>query len=103
MFVDTGLLRMGAEFSKSAGDIVKRGANEFSSTALPAGIFGDFDVAHDFHQALRSAHETQVTTMQSHYSRFEGLAEKAEVGAAAFAAQDEASKTALRAAGMDVD
>jgi hypothetical protein len=36
MFVDTDQLRMGAAFSRSAG------------------IFGDFEAAHGFHQALHT-------------------------------------------------
>lgn len=36
MYVDTDMLRMGADFSKSAGEIVKRGgAEQFASTTVP--------------------------------------------------------------------
>jgi hypothetical protein len=103
MFVDTDLLRMGADFSKSAGKIVKRGADQFASTPLPAGIFGDFDAAHEFHGALGRAHEAHVATMQSHHVGLSGLAEKANVGATAFVRQDEAGEAAVRAAGSDID
>ncbi|OBI72352.1 DUF2563 family protein [Mycobacterium sp. E740] len=103
MFVDTDLLRMGADFSKSAGEIVKRGAAELASTPVPAGIFGDFDAAHAFHNALGRAHEAQVATMHSHHAGLSGLAEKANDGAAHFVKQDDAGAAAVRVAGEGFD
>ncbi|MGE2688245.1 DUF2563 family protein [Mycolicibacterium pulveris] len=102
MYVDTDLLRMGADFSKSAGEIAKRGAEEFASTALPSGIFGNFDAANDFQSALGRAHEAQTALMRSHRDKLDSLAAKANVGAAAFVRQDEASESAVRAAGDDI-
>ena len=99
MFVDTALLRMGADFSKSAGEIVKRGADEFAATSLRAGIFGDFDAANDFHSALGRAHEAQAATMRSHHANFDGFATKAITGATMFDERDEAGATAVRSAG----
>jgi hypothetical protein len=57
MFVDTDLLRMGAEFSRSAGTIVQEGAARFAAAQLPAKMFGDFDAAETFHNALERADE----------------------------------------------
>jgi hypothetical protein len=99
MFVDSELLRMGADFSKRAGEIVRRGAAEFASTSLPAGIFGDFDAAVEFHSALGRAHEAQTATMRSHHTGFDGLAAKANTGAGAFVEQDDAAEVSVRAAG----
>lgn len=98
MIVDTDLLRMGADFSQSAGAIAQRGADKFASSSLKAGIFGDFDAAHGFHQALSNAHEAHVSTMQGHHSAFEALAGDAHAAAGIFQHQDETSGSALDAA-----
>ena len=99
MFVDTDLLRMGADFSRSAGTVAQRGAAEFASTSLSAGIFGDFEAAHGFHQALTAAHQVHSSTMDGHHVELEGLAEKATSAAATFHAQDQRAANDLTAAG----
>jgi hypothetical protein len=91
MFVDTDLLRMGADFSQSAGAIAQRGADRLASTQPTAGVFGDFDAAHGYHRALCRAHDSHVTTMQGHRAEFDSLAEKATSAAAIFMKQDETS------------
>ncbi|MGX9789763.1 DUF2563 family protein [Mycobacterium sp. MMS18-G62] len=101
MFVDTDLLRMGADFSQSAGAIAQRGADRLASTQPTAGIFGDFDAAHGFHRALCRAHDSHVTTLQSHRAEFDSLAEKATSAADIFMKQDEVSGSALDSAGRD--
>lgn len=102
MIVDTDLLRMGADFSQSAGAIAQRGADKFASSSLKAGIFGDFDAAHGFHQALSRAHEAHVSTMRGHHSAFEALAGDANAAARIFVHQDEASGSAIDAAAGDL-
>ena len=102
MFVDTDQLRMGADFSQSAGAIVQRGADQFASSSLPAGVFGDFDAAHGFHRALCRAHESHVTTMQGHRAKFDALADDANSAASIFCNQDEASSSELDAAARDL-
>ncbi|BBY44187.1 DUF2563 family protein [Mycolicibacterium celeriflavum] len=101
MFVDTDLLRCGADFSGSAGEIAQRGANQFASAQLTAGIFGDFDAAHGFHRVLCRAHVVHVTTMRGHRAELAALSEKANSAVALFVKQDEASESALNAAGRD--
>lgn len=103
MFVEPELLRMGADFSMSAGEIVRRGADEFASTSIPAGIFGDFDAANDFHTALGRAHEVHTATMHSHHASFDGFATKVNIGAAAFVNQDEAAEASVRVVGDNID
>ncbi len=98
MIVDTDLLRMGAEFSQSAGAIVQRGADKFASTPVKSGVFGDFDAARGFHQALCRAHDVHVSTMNGHRTAFEALASDANTAAAIFQHEDEASGSALHAA-----
>jgi Protein of unknown function (DUF2563) len=99
MFVDTDLLRMGADFSRNAGTIAQRGAAEFASTQLSAGTFGDFEAAHGFHQAVTAAHQVHSSTMDGHHVELEGLAEKANSAAATFHAQDQRAANDLTAAG----
>jgi hypothetical protein len=101
MFVDTDLLRMGADFSQSAGANAQRGADRLASTQPTAGIFGDFDAAHGFHQALCRAHDSHVTTLQGHRAEFDSLAEKATTAAAVFTKQDQTSGSALDSAGRE--
>lgn len=99
MFVDTDLLRMGADFSRSAGTIAQRGAAEYASTQVAAGIFGDFEAAHGFHQALTVAHQLNSSTMSGHHVELEGLAEKANSAATTFHAQDQQAADDVTAAG----
>ena len=99
MFIDTDLLRMGADFSRSAGTIVQRGATEFASTQLTAGIFGDYEAAHGFHSALTAAHQVHASTMASHHVELERLAEKANSAATIFHAQDQQAAVDVTAAG----
>jgi hypothetical protein len=101
MLVNTDLLRMGADFSQSAGVIIQRGADQLASTQPTAGIFGDFEAAHGFHLALSHAHDRHVTTMQGHRAHFDALAEKATSAAAIFMKQDETSGSALDSAGRN--
>jgi hypothetical protein len=102
VIVDTDLLRMGADFSQSAGAIVQRGADTFASSSLRAGAFGDFDAAHGFHRALSRAHEAHVSAMHDQHSAFEALAVDANAAASIFVHQDEASGSALDAAAGDL-
>lgn len=99
MFVDTDLLRMGADFSRSAGTIAQRGAAEFASMQVGAGIFGDFEAAHGFHQALTAAHQVHSSTMAGHHVELEGLAEKANSAATTFHTQDQQAADDVTAAG----
>ncbi|MGE2832710.1 DUF2563 family protein [Mycobacterium sp. SMC-4] len=100
MFVDTDLLRCGAEFSGSAGQTARRGAERFAATELTTGIFGDFDAAHGFQRALRRARQTHVSAMEAHGAGLEVLAEKANSAAAVFVRQDDANGSTLESAGL---
>ncbi|WP_083452831.1 DUF2563 family protein [Mycolicibacterium goodii] len=99
MFVDSALLRMGAGFSRSASEIAKDGAAELSETVLPAGIFGDFEEAHAYHNSLTRAQEGHVDTLRAHCTELALLSEKADTAAATFVAEDEAGECSIEAAG----
>jgi hypothetical protein len=98
MYIDTEMLRMGADFSDSAATIVQRGAAEFSSIQLGVGVFGDFESAHGFHGALVATHETYVTSMDGHRTELGAIAQKAAYAANAFATQDEQAAGDVNAA-----
>jgi Protein of unknown function (DUF2563) len=101
MFVDTDLLRCGAEFSRSAGAIARDGASQFAGAHLPAKMFGDFAAAEDFHSALGRAHGAYVDRMQRHQAELDALADKAHTAANAFLKCDDTSSSALHEAGQN--
>ena len=103
MFVDAALLRLGADFSDSAGAIARRGATDLASTAVRAGIFGAFDEADRFQQALAQTHATHSQTMQAHHGALTKLAENATAAATVFTEQDEQSASALNNARRTLD
>ncbi|MBU8808561.1 MULTISPECIES: DUF2563 family protein [Mycolicibacterium] len=98
MFVDSALLRCGAEFSRSAAATAQDGADQFSRTPLPAKIFGDFDEADHFHQTLTQAHEAHAAAMQQHGDTLNELSSKADTAASIFDREDEERAVALHAA-----
>jgi hypothetical protein len=95
MFVDTELLRCGADFSRSAGALAREGAERFSSVSLRSKVFGDFPEADQFRLTVAEAHEQHVASMQSHHKALESLAEKAQTAATTFSSQDELAGQAL--------
>lgn len=100
MFVDTDLLRCGAQFSGSAGEIAQRGAERFAAVELTSGIFGDFDAAHGLDRTLRRARQTHVAAMQDQGAGLAVLADKATSAAAVFVRQDEVNGAGVRSAGL---
>ena len=98
VFVDADLLRMGADFSDSAGAIVQRGAAKLASAQPAAGLFGDFPAAHGFHCALSRAQEGHVAMLHGHRATLATLAEKATSAAAIFVKHDAMSGSALDSA-----
>ncbi|MDT0488812.1 DUF2563 family protein, partial [Streptomyces doebereineriae] len=64
MFVDSEILRCGAEFSRSAGAVAQQGSDRLAAAQLSPKIFGDFAKAEEFHNAVCHAHETHVTAMR---------------------------------------
>ncbi|MEN4472859.1 DUF2563 family protein [Mycolicibacterium cosmeticum] len=89
MFVDTELLRMGADFAYSAATIIQRGATQFSSVSSRSGMFGEFDAAHGFHEALDATQNRCVTSMNNHFAELTALADKVNVAATTFAVRDD--------------
>lgn len=101
MIVDADLLRMGADFSDSAGAIAQRGAASLTATQLPAGIFGDFDEASMFHSQLAQARTAYADNMSAYHTSFAHLAGKSVAAANIFTDQDRDSATLIGGTGID--
>jgi hypothetical protein len=103
MIVDASLLHMGADFSNSAGAIAQKGAASLAATQLPAGIFGDFAEADDFHRQLSRAQTVHADNMIAYRATFERLAEKSVTAAEAFSDEDADSAARITGAGVTSD
>ena len=97
MFVDTGLLRSGANESHRAGGHAQEGADRLSRGPLMPGMFGEFAAAEEFHDAVRSAHTQHVKTLQAHQEALTAVGNKAHLAANGFADMDTRNAAAERA------
>ncbi|MEY8018749.1 MULTISPECIES: DUF2563 family protein [Mycobacterium] len=97
MFVDPGLLRLGANESHRAGGHARDGADHLARGPLAAGMFGDFAAAETFHEALSAAHAEQLRSLQVHYEALSAVGSKAAYAAAEFTGMDERGAEQLRA------
>lgn len=96
MFVDTGLLRAGADESQRAGGHARDGADRLSRGPLIAGMFGAFATADAFHNVLSSTQTGHAQRLQAHYQVLSSVADKACLAAAEFTDMDEGGAAALR-------
>ncbi|KRD14178.1 hypothetical protein ASE48_03925 [Mycobacterium sp. Root265] len=101
MIVDADLLRMGADFSDSAGAIARRGAASLTATQLPANIFGDFDEAATFHRRLSQAQTVYANNMSAYQTTFAQLASKSVAAASMFTDEDSDSATLIDGAAVE--
>ncbi|MBI3226825.1 MAG: DUF2563 family protein [Mycolicibacterium cosmeticum] len=95
MIVDSDLLRMGAAFSQSAGEIAQTGAAKLSEAAVSSEIFGDLDAGRNFHRELSNVHDAHVKALHRFREEFDSLADGAVSAATAFSAQDDAGAASL--------
>ncbi|MBS4728366.1 DUF2563 family protein [Mycobacterium sp. SM1] len=96
MFVDTALLRSGANESHHAGEHAQHGANHLSRAPLFAGMFGDFQVADTFYGVLSAAHAHHVKSLQRHQEILDDVGGKANHAATAFTVMDDHNAKTLR-------
>jgi len=96
MFVDTALLRSGANESHRAGDHAQQGAERLARGPLASGMFGEFAAAEEFHDAVRSAHSRHVKTLQAHQEALTAVGNKAHLAADGFADMDARNAAAER-------
>jgi Protein of unknown function (DUF2563) len=97
MFVDTELLRSGANESHRAGGHAQEAADRLSRGPLISGMFGEFAAAEEFQDAIRSAHTRHVTTLQAHQEALTAIGGKARLAADGFTAMDARNAAAERA------
>ena len=98
MEVDTTHLHAGATRCHEAAETALNAAGKLDAKKPAAGMFGDFDEAHDFHQALTTAHQGHVEQLQGHHRSLTDIGEKSHSGANAFTAAEASNAETLRAA-----
>lgn len=96
MRVDTEMLHSGAAESHRAGDHAQDGANQLSGAGLTDGMFGEFEGAEAFHEAISTAHATHVKALESHSETLRDLGTKTHQAAYTFTATEDHSAKVLR-------
>lgn len=84
MFVDFGGLRGGANTSYTAADHAYAGAGRLSRANIGSTIFGDFDEAKSFQQALSSARSRHAKLAEEQYTSLGAVGDKAHVATNGF-------------------
>lgn len=95
MHVNTDGLRTGANTTYTAADHTYDGKTTLSRASVPSGIFGDFEAARSFHQAVSTAHHNHVTRIDDHADRLGTIGEKAHCAAADFGEMETRNKISL--------
>lgn len=96
MIVDTTMLHSGAAQSHRASEHARDGANHLSATPPVAGMFGSFADAEAFHDAVNSAHNHHIKTLQSHQHDLDDVGTKTHHVANSFSATEENNVKVLR-------
>lgn len=96
MFVDTGTLHVGANDSHRAGSHADDGANHLARTSPVAAMFGDFEAAHTFHEAITQAHALHSAKLRSHQQTLSDVGDKVHTVATAFTQMDERNASKLK-------
>ncbi|MCV7356626.1 DUF2563 family protein [Mycolicibacterium fluoranthenivorans] len=99
MEVDTEHLNAGADRCGDAAGTALAAAGELAEMKPAAGMFGDFDEARMFHQAVSAAHQGHVEQFQAHHRALGDISAKSRSGADEFTATDASSADSVRAAG----
>lgn len=97
MFVETELLRQGANESHRAGGHARDGADRLTHAPLMSGMFGDFAAAGAFHAALIAARDQHAEALQAHQQALTAVGTKAHCAVGAFTEMDQHNAAELRA------
>lgn len=97
MFVDTGLLRAGAQGAERAGEHTHQAAQRLSRESLVPQMFGDFAAAEAFHHATESAHAQHVRLLLVHTDTLTAVGKNAHRSAAGFTEMEEGNARSVRA------
>ena len=100
--VNTGLLHSGGDSSEFAGTAAKKAATRLTETNPAQGIFGDFDAASAFQNALTAARDVHVQRSHDHDARLRSISDKARAGAWAVTATDDSSADAIGSVGHEI-
>lgn len=103
MEIDTAHLHAGADRCGEAADTALAAAGKLAEKKPTAGMFGDFDEAHEFHGALTAAHQGHVEQLHGHHRALTDVGDKSRSGAEQFTAQDASSADSIRTAGSGFD
>ncbi|SOJ55783.1 hypothetical protein MSIMFB_03262 [Mycobacterium simulans] len=96
MFVDTGLLRLGAQESHHAGGQARDGASRLAREPQLPTLFGDFAAAETFHDAVIAVQADHVRTLDAHKKVLTALGDQAANAATEFADMDEYNAAIVR-------
>jgi|SRR5579875_2968272 len=96
MFVDTGLLHVGATDSHRAGEHAQAGHDHLAGAPLAAGMFGGFAAADTFHETVSAAHAHHLTTLSTHQQILSGVGRAAIDTAYDFTVTEHHSQKLLR-------
>jgi uncharacterized protein YukE len=88
MFVDPEEMRTGANTSFRAADHANDGAGHLRRASVNTGIFGDFDAAQEFHDAVTNAHSRHTDLLNKHSEALDQLGSNAHQAASEFAEMD---------------
>ncbi|MEE6139119.1 DUF2563 family protein [Mycobacterium sp. 050128] len=97
MYVDTGLLHSGGSQTQRAGGHAQDAADRLSRGPVMSGMFGDFDAADAFHDAVSVVHGRHVKSLQAHGETLIDIGGKAHKAAAGFTEMEERNTAELRA------
>lgn len=100
--VNAGLLHCGGDSSEFAGAAAKKAATRLAETSPAQGIFGDFDAANTFQQALTTARDDHVQRSHDHDARLRGISGTAQTGAWAVTNTDGNSADAIGSVGDEI-
>jgi hypothetical protein len=94
--VDPAMLHSGADESHRASEHAAEGANALSGAPPLAGMFGAFEAAEAFHEAITVAHSEHVKALESHRDTLQDLGTKTHHAAYTFTAMDDHNAKVLR-------
>lgn len=96
MRVNPAMLHLGADDSNRASDHAGDGADALSAATPTAGMFGDFEAADAFNEAIVAAHAAHVAALQTHRDTLRDLGTRTHQAAYAFTAMEDHNAKVLR-------
>ncbi len=96
MRVDLTMLHSGADESRRAGDHAGDGASALAAAAPTAGMFGEFEAASAFHEAITAAQAAHVNALESCRDVLHDLGTKTHRAAYTFTAMEDDNAKVLR-------